>query len=237
MNSDIGLLSRIKNKIQRIYYNKKFSNRADSDLKRLIHIYPEFDNIQAQIKKSCDKLNESYVYYKSNISIGNSAASIETAALLDIAARNNKAKRILDLGSGYSSYVLRTYQKECPDDVEVWSVDSDKKWLEKTREYLEQNNLDVGNMYHWDDFVKDFNGKFDLVFLDMRPISARVDWVEKLHNNLSDQGLIIVDDVHKDHLMTPILIKYADRFDHLVNIKNITFDNLGRYAMIIHAHE
>lgn len=233
----IGLLSKVKYKIYRAYQNKKFAMRADSDLKRLVEMYPEFSDINTQINDGREKLNAAYIYYKTNISIGNSAASIETAALLDLFARNTGATRILDLGSGFSSYVLRKYQKDCPNEVDVWSVDSDQMWLEKTKEYLHQNELNTNNMFHWDQFVKQFNGKFDLVFLDMRPISARVEWIERLHNALNINGLLIVDDVHKDHLMTPILSIYSGRFDQLVNLKNITLDSLGRYALLVHSHE
>ena len=111
------------------------------------------------------RLIDKYNHYITNVSIGNSAASIEAASLLDVIARNNKVQRILDLGSGFSSFLDDI--KDASSPVEVWSVDTDAMWLDKTAQYLKENELDVSNLFHWDEFTEKFE-KFDLIFVDIR---------------------------------------------------------------------
>jgi hypothetical protein len=55
-------------------------------------------------------------------------------------ASEDHAKRLLDLGSGFSSYVLRAYAAGVPGAV-GWSVDDDPAWLEKTRAFLVSEGL------------------------------------------------------------------------------------------------
>ena len=85
----------------------------------------------------------------------------------------------------------------------MWSVDTDAMWLDKTAQYLKENELDVSNLFHWDEFTEKFEGKFDLIFVDMRAVSTRVEWAEKLQEVLTENGLMLIDDVHKNHLLTP----------------------------------
>ena len=111
-------------------------------------------------------------------------------------------------------------------------MDADAKWLKKTETYLKQNELNIDSLLHWNDFTKNMDGKFDLIFVDVRPISARVEWAEKLQKSLTKNGLMLIDDVHKDHLLTPLLKIYKERMNELLNLKKITLDDLGRYALL-----
>jgi predicted O-methyltransferase YrrM len=62
--------------------------------------------------------------------------SFETATVLYDLCRENKVKHILDMGSGFSSYVFSKYASECDYPVQVVSVDTNSYWVAKTMEFL-----------------------------------------------------------------------------------------------------
>jgi predicted O-methyltransferase YrrM len=199
----------------------------------LVSRYPQLIDLDSKIKESKETLMPIYKYFKTHISKGNSAASIEISAFLDVYMRYTNPTRIVDLGSGFSSYVLRRYQAD-KENVEVWSVDSSKDWLEKTKYYLQSNNLNTKHLYTWDEFSKLSIGKFSLIFLDERPIERRVENIARLRNSLTDKGALVIDDVHKDHLRLPILKQFENNMDSLLSLRLISKDELGRYSIVIH---
>ena len=90
-------IKKIDNIIDSYLLNKRFTKKENSDLKRLQKMFTSLDR---DLVASRCRLIDKYNHYITNVSIGNSAASIEAASLLDVIARNNKVQRILDLGSG-----------------------------------------------------------------------------------------------------------------------------------------
>jgi predicted O-methyltransferase YrrM len=220
-------------KINEYFIDKKFNKSAKDALNFLIRKFPELQDLENLMKGSAQNLKEQHSYYITNISIGNSAASLEVSSFLDAFIRVKGSKRIVDLGSGFSSYVLRKYMSESVD-VEVWSVDSDKNWLNKTHDFLLKKNLNAEHLCTWDEFVTSINGKFDLIFLDVRPVKRRVDNLKLLYDSLSKDGVLVIDDVHKDHLRLPMLRYFNHNPGELVNLKKITIDNLGRYSALVY---
>lgn len=139
------IISKLNEKIERHFLAQSFSKKQNADLKHFEHMFP---SLEQDLTKSINRLKNDYHYYINNVSLGNSAASIETAALLDMIVRKNNVERILDLGSGFSSFVFRQYQKDVSLPVEVISVDADAKWLKKTETYLTQNELKTDGLLH-----------------------------------------------------------------------------------------
>lgn len=224
------IIKKLSEKIERHFLAQQFSQKQSADLKHFEQIFPNFEQ---ELAISVNRLKDDYDYYIKNVSIGNSAVSIETAALIDMIVRKNKVQRILDLGSGFSSFVFRQYQKDVSIQVEVTSIDADTKWLKKTEKYLAQNGLNTDSLHHWHYFTKNFDGQFDLIFVDMRPVSARVEWAERLQKSLTKSGVMLIDDVHKVHLIAPLLKIYKKHMNELLNLKKITKDGLGRYALLV----
>ena len=58
----------------------------------------------------------------STVSSKGMALSLETAALVLLLCEIKQPKTIVDLGSGFSSYVLRKWAQGAKHDVVVWSV-------------------------------------------------------------------------------------------------------------------
>ena len=63
---------------------------------------------------------------------GGCSLSLELARIILEVTSEDHAKRLLDLGSGFSSCVLRAYAAGVSGAV-MWSVDDDPAWLEKAR--------------------------------------------------------------------------------------------------------
>ena len=77
---------------------------------RLRRRFPELANYENQSRELTDKLRPAYEEYVASISTPDSAISLEIAALALILCRMRRPRRILDLGSGFSSWVFRYYQ-------------------------------------------------------------------------------------------------------------------------------
>jgi hypothetical protein len=63
------------------------------------------------------------------------SVSVELAVFLDVLCRLIEPDRILDLGSGFSSFVLRRHLASRDVGVHsvIWSIDDSPEWLEQTR--------------------------------------------------------------------------------------------------------
>ena len=59
--------------------------------------------------------------------------------------------RVVDLGSGFTSFVLRAYRKEL--NLDICSVDTSRAWLEKTKEFCAQNDVDTDGFMLWSDLI------------------------------------------------------------------------------------
>src|SRR5690606_36998947 len=105
-----------------------------SDRRRLARAVPEFargNPALSRWRNSLAPLHDAYCRDRSDRIM---AMSLETAAALAVLIEASGARRIADLGSGFSSYVVR---KAAPD-AEAWSVDDSDEWIEVTRAYLRE---------------------------------------------------------------------------------------------------
>ena len=68
-------------------------------------------------------LESMYAYYTETISNESMAASLKCCAFLVCLYEALEPKRILDLGSGFSSYSLRHFKDQMSWDTEIYSVD------------------------------------------------------------------------------------------------------------------
>ena len=130
--------------------------------------------------QSLDRLSRElpsrHAQYVATISDTAHAISLELARFILEVASEDHAKRLLDLGSGFSSYVLRAYAAGVPGAV-AWSVDDDPAWLEKTRAFLVSEGLSTEHLYNWSEFLTlastNGPGTFDLVVHDLSTVRSR----------------------------------------------------------------
>lgn len=168
-------------------------------------------------------MEDVYRFYVENVSTPGYAISLQLSRYLICLMDNLKPNRILDLGSGFSSYILRL------KGAEVWSIDTDKKWLEKTKRFLKRFNMFNGHFLLLNDL--DFSARqYDLVFLDTTPHIDRY----KLFNSIKQccTGVVIFDDTHPK----PAYKGYTEKIEKsfktwkIKNLSRETMDEFGRYA-------
>ena len=188
-----------------------------------------------EYKSLFDSLKIEHNIYIKQISSVDMAMSLELANFIMNFCIEYKPKYLLDLGSGFSSFVFRLYQNNFKEmGVIVYSVDDDINWLVKTKDYLINKRLNIDYLFDLEEF-KNFNLReyFDLILLDLNFVDVRKDYLTFSMNLLSKNGLLIVDDVHKVEFLREV--KNATKINDfkLSNIKNSTVDKLGRFAIAI----
>lgn len=183
------------------------------------------------IEEYKERLRKNYEYYTKNISSDGMAISLNLASFMYMLCDLNKFEVIMDRGSGFSSYILRRYASEQDFDVVVFSIDTDIDWLDKTKEYLLNNNLSIDNIYIWDDIdCKEMNGEFDFILEDAK-LSLRISTFPEMFDLLNDDGTILWNDGHyKTH--RDILEANKEKFKYIEDIEYITKDSYGRYGLL-----
>ncbi len=170
--------------------------------------------------------------YGRQVSPPDMAISLRSASLLAALCRLMRPRRILDTGSGFSSYVVRRYAPAGPP-AGIWSVDDDERWLEQTRSFLKRHGVPDANLVSWDRFAGSGERDFDLIFHDLgRAESIRVQVLPDVCRRLARRGMILLDDFHKPRYRAAARrILAAAGLAH-VPLRHHTIDGFGRFAAL-----
>lgn len=201
-------------------------------LDRLRAVNP-FDKLTLQLVKANQEiLRPYYEEYVSKVSKSDMAASLELAAFLFSVCKINKYNKLMDVGSGFSSFIFRLYAKQTPG-VRVYSIDDDAEWLEKTKRYLNEHSLNTDDMLTLDNFMKLNEGGFDCILHDMNFVEVRIQYVDFVFKSAKKNGLIIMDDVHKMDYRFALLKKLKPLGASCFTLRDMTKDNFGRFAYAV----
>jgi predicted O-methyltransferase YrrM len=170
--------------------------------------------------------------YVTTVSSDIMTVSLETAALLAVLCETRVPRRIVDLGSGFSSFVLRRYAATAERAPEVWSVDDSPQWLERTAEYLAAQGVARDRLSTWQAFDEP-PSSFDLVLHDLGRPALRMAALPAALALLRAGGVLVVDDLHK--------AAYRPYARHVVrgsglrclSARALTTDRFGRYAGLV----
>ena len=172
--------------------------------------------------------------YTDTVSYEGMPISFEVACFLWSLCQATAPKRILDMGSGFSSFVFRRYQSYASLRPEVWSVDESGEWLEKTGDFLRSRNLTDDHLYTWDDFQTLEPGRFDLISHDLGYMTDRPDIFERLLELKNPDGVIIVDDLHNAQYRTDITHRLQRYELHAgYSMRWLTIDKSLRYSLLV----
>lgn len=168
-------------------------------------------------------LRAPYIDYCQTVSQRTMAISIETAAYVWWTCRHRKATSAVDLGSGFTSYVLR---RAVPHAV---SVDDSPEWLAKTGEFLTRNGLSTDGLVSWDDWLTD-PGTFDVVVHDFARGELRESSMWNAAEAVNPGGVLIFDDAqHEGHQAEMHRVCEAYGWN-LYDIRSHTEDMIHRFA-------
>lgn len=183
------------------------------------------------------ELNASYREYISTVSTASAAISLELARFIWHSLRALGARCIVDLGSGFSSYVLRAYQagrREQGIDCQVFSCDDNDFWLNKTREYLKYKRLSEDNLVGWAEFVAEGVCRNpDFVLHDLGHPEVRIATLPQVLELCGPGTHLIVDDVHKAGIQQATVRELRRAGLSCADLLPFTYDEFGRYAWLI----
>jgi len=194
-----------------------------------VNTRPDYANLERIWRDCQEELRPAYEYYIKNVSRADMAASLELAAAMLALCRLRRWQRVLDVGSGFSSYVFRRYARDTPG-VTVVSVDDDKEWLNRTSGFLEGQNVSTDNMFWLDDFLRTDHKPFDCILHDQNFVEVRILRVPDVLSRLATDGLLIFDDVHKPDYRSNLLDILRKQEGTTFSLKPVTLDGYGRYA-------
>lgn len=140
--------------------------------------------------------------------------------------------RVLDLGTGFSSYVLRHYAADL--DIHVVSVDDSSQWLYKTRDYCTDHGITPSGFHLWQLAMNWPVERFDLVFMDLGKTKNRVNYYyDVLKNFCTEKTLLLCDDMHKPTLKQA-LEHELKAYDYInIGVIEQTKDEFGRYCKLV----
>jgi len=202
------------------------------DTPRLLRAVPELRQSHDQVQKLRGELGSHYAEYVATVSDPVMAVSLELACFLAVGCELLAPRTILDLGSGYSSFVFRRYAALASPTPEIVSVDDDVGWLERTHDYLIKKGMPTGKLTTWDAFVASGPGRFDLILHDLGTMETRRRTLRQVLGFADAQGVVVLDDVDKPGYGTYArrLVKAAGLRGY--SLKSYTLDWLGRYSML-----
>ena len=201
-------------------------------MQKLLNL-PEI-NESFEFEKYRSFLLKEYENYVTSISTRAMAVSMKCCCYFLHLIEKIQPKSVIDFGSGFSSFAIRKYKKITGNNFEIWSVDSDKKWLKKSKVFCKNNNVESDNFYEWSNVEE---RRFDLIFFDIDKTVKRLDYFAPLFENFCNGNTVILfDDMHKPILRkqlhyelnnlnkehtfcnTEQITKEGRRFSHLVQI-------------------
>lgn len=188
-----------------------------------------------RIKKCYDELSDLHLDYCTRYSDKVHVVSLEQAAFLLNACRLLTPNRVVDLGSGFSSYVVRKYAKESRN-ADVCTVDDNASWLNKTAEFLKERDLPVNGLILASDFFKNAgSSSFDFVFYDLGNMQIRREYFEETLKlfDTKNRSIMLIDDVHKSDYRSFVVNTLRERKINFLNLKKVTLDDYGRYSFAI----
>ena len=209
------------------------------DAGRLSRHIEELRQYEEYIASNHPDFTAAYEKYITEVSSEDMAISFEASQLVFALAKIRRATRVADLGSGFSSYILRQYASTAGENVEVYSVDDNPRWLQKTRDFLEGMNVSSENVMSWEDFKGLKLDPFDLILHDLGHTDGlRLESLPHIIGLLKSSGILILDDMHKGRggLIGGYRAKATDLVRQaglsLFSARKFTLDKYGRFCEV-----
>ncbi len=180
------------------------------------------------------QLRGRYEQYTNFVSNPGNALSLKSSAFLFALCRKLRPARVLDLGSGFTSYVTRTYQSESSSPVSIVSVDDSQEWLERTGDYLDRVGLSTEGLINLSDFEKSGLGAFDVTLYDLGSMETRLRWLPHALSCVQpDSGIAIIDDCHFGDFLAEAESQVRDLGGRTHDISRLTRDQFDRVSFLV----
>ena len=198
---------------------------------QFLHSFPELMNEEQTLTGIEDEYRAWHAAYTEGVSDALNAVSLRQVALLALLVRTRPVSRILDTGSGFSSFVFAR-EGQLKGGVNHFSVEDNDFWRGRTIEFLRENALPSENVLSWKAFQADKSlGYFDLVFHDLGNMTTRILSLSEIEPRLSPNAWLILDDMHKTGY-SPHALRLLGEGWVAQSLVDLTLDEFGRYAYI-----
>jgi len=219
-------------RVRRGIFNLRERQQAGADWTRLAHGFPELQNYGALAEPARKDLHAMHQRYIKEVSIPSMAISIELATFLMVLCRLFRPRRILDLGSGFSTAVFLQYAETEGTNVNLCSVDDSEQWLLRTRRFLESVGRFPMRLLTLQEFRLEEDERFDLVLHDLGSMETRLATLPDALGRLQQGGLAVLDDMHKQPYSAAARGIINQHLLNLLSLRAVTLDQIRRYAML-----
>ena len=182
--------------------------------------------------ETTSRLRPVYEEYVSKVSSSRMAISFELSVFLLRLCHTFRPSSILDLGSGLSSVVFRTYQASAIPRPVVCSVDDSEMWLGKTCAFLTGRGMPTDNTLTWSQFVQANREVFDLVLHDLGTIDLRARTLLEAVNRTGPRGILVLDDVDRQSYASYARRILGGRGLRVYSLRVPTKDEFARYSLM-----
>jgi len=215
------------------HYRREAPARANqAALRRLRRRLDCFAAAEAGLVAAVAALREPWQTYVTSVSPAAMAASLEVCSLLLALARARRPARLLDLGSGFSSFVTRTFARETGGACRATSVDDSAEWLGRTGVFLRKQGLATDDMLTWEAFRSAPSGPYDLVFHDLGNMQARAAALPHVLGQVAPGGIVVLDDMHKTRYPEQVRHACGNAGFEVHPVPTLTTDAFGRFAVL-----
>jgi predicted O-methyltransferase YrrM len=193
----------------------------------------EFADFSERLFEARKRLLPYHQGYTSEVSTANYAASLETCTVLYAFCEVRQPTRILDLGSGFSSFVFRLWASTADTNPNIVSLDDSDQWLDRTRNYITSHGLELTGSIQYSDSLESLESNQDIIFYDYGTLDYRKKALVWILQSLSPDGLLIADDVHRTAYRTHIRTVADTHGYRTRSMRAFTKDAYRRYAELI----
>ncbi len=142
--------------------------------------------------------------------------------------------RLVDLGSGITSWTLRSWRDRYSPDSRVISVDDNPDWLARSRAYSRAAGTGDEDFLLWDEFLQQHGSdRFDLVVHDFGSVRERARQMSTAFDLVGPGGAIICDDIHKARIWRAARNSMWRRGWTGWSLREETLDSIGRFSLLV----
>lgn len=218
---------------RRAYRRRVNDVRGRVDLVRLRRHSPHLRMLRSVAAQASHRLAAKHASYTKKVSTPVMAVSLEAASVLEALIILEQPTLIADLGSGFSSYVVR----QAPGSASAISVDDDPEWLQASRDFvaaeLGDRSAEFVDLRTWRE--SDPSMRYDLIFHDMGSMEVRAETLDLVADRVAPGGLLLLDDVHKSEYGEMAHQLLHSRPFVTYDLRALTLDDMNRRCLLARA--